>query len=177
MVKCKEGNYFAQVLLLSLPMPVADITNQSQHLLGLDAQQARAIWKATTNQSLQVISLLWCWKEPWSANQKTRIPILDLLPTWESWSPIWASEPISVKWRLRKTVPALRNSDQLFLLLTSPSCSSIPLTPACPEVILQQIIVSVGISLSCLMPTDAQHSLFPVDLDFSTVALLTIWTG
>lgn len=58
MVKCKEGNYFAQVLLLSLPMPVADITNQSQHLLGLDAQQARAIWKATTNQSLQVISLL-----------------------------------------------------------------------------------------------------------------------
>ena len=58
MVKCKEGNYFAQVLPLSLPMPVADITNQSQHLLGLDAQQARAIWRATANQSLQAISLL-----------------------------------------------------------------------------------------------------------------------
>ena len=73
---------------------------------------------------------------------KTRISIPDLLSAQESWSPIWASEPISIKWRLQKTGPVLGSSDQLFLLLTSSSCSSITLNPAFPKAILRQIIVS-----------------------------------
>ena len=61
----------------------------------------------------------------------------------------------------------------LFYLLTSPLCSSIPLPPAFPRAILQ-IIVSMGIFLNYVMPNYTQHSLFPGDLDFSTVALSTL---
>lgn len=60
-------------------MPVADIINQSQHssLLNPDAQQTQALWRATNSQSLKTIFHLRYWKEPQSANQNTRIPILD----------------------------------------------------------------------------------------------------
>ena len=154
-------------------MPVADIANQSQparlrcsasmsplesHYLSITSSDftsqmlKKELQSANQNKNSHSRSAVSSRKLVPNLSLRTHLYKVKLMEDWTSSGKFW---------------PAISSNIIILLII---------LNPAFPKAILWQIIVSVSSSLSCPVPSDAQQSLGPVDLDFFTVALLTLWT-